>query len=232
MASAWSGWGVGGIEAEAVVLGQPYYMLLPDVVGMKLTGMLPEGATATDLVLRVTEMLRAHGVVGRFVEYYGPGLSNLSLPDEATLANMSPEYGATIGFFPIDDATLSYLRGTGRDEAMVTRVERISKELGLFRTDETPDPEFTSTLELDLSTVEPSLAGPKRPQDRIRLADMRKQFEKDLPALVPAGFALPSAEVAEGEGELRTGESWGGRRRKRSGPGRVGRALRRRRVRR
>ena len=204
------GWGVGGIEAEAVVLGQPYYMLLPEVVGMKLTGMLPEGATATDLVLRVTEMLRAHGVVGRFVEYYGPGLSNLSLPDEATLANMSPEYGATIGFFPIDDATLSYLRGTGRDEAMVTRVERISKELGLFRTDETPDPEFTSTLELDLSTVEPSLAGPKRPQDRIRLADMRKQFEKDLPALVPAGFALPSAEVAEGEGELRTGESWGG----------------------
>ena len=204
------GWGVGGIEAEAVVLGQPYYMLLPEVVGMKLTGVLPEGATATDLVLRVTEMLRAHGVVSRFVEYYGPGLSNLSLPDEATLANMSPEYGATIGFFPVDDATLSYLRGTGRDEAMVTRVERISKELGLFRTDETPDPEFTSTLELDLSTVEPSLAGPKRPQDRIRLADMRRQFEKDLPALVPGGFALPSAEEAEGEGDLRTAESWGG----------------------
>jgi aconitate hydratase len=187
------GWGVGGIEAEAVVLGQPYYMLLPEVVGMKLSGVLPEGATATDLVLRVTEMLREHGVVGRFVEYYGAGLSNLSLPDKATLANMSPEYGATIGFFPVDDSTLAYLRGTGRNEAMVHRVERISKELGLFRTDETPDPEFTSTLELDLSTVEPSLAGPKRPQDRIRMADMRSQFETDLPALVPAGFDAPSA---------------------------------------
>jgi aconitate hydratase len=187
------GWGVGGIEAEAVVLGQPYYMLLPEVVGMRLTGVLPEGATATDLVLRVTEMLREHGVVGRFVEYYGAGLSNLSLPDKATLANMSPEYGATIGFFPVDDSTLQYLRGTGRNEDMVRRVERVSKELGLFRTDETPDPEFTSTLELDLSTVEPSLAGPKRPQDRIRMADMRSQFEKDLPALVPAGFDAPSS---------------------------------------
>ncbi len=197
------GWGVGGIEAEAVVLGQPYYMLLPEVVGMKLTGALPEGATATDLVLRVTEMLRKHGVVGRFVEYYGAGLSHLTLPDKATLANMSPEYGATIGFFPVDDATLDYLRGTGRDEAMVQRVETVSKELGLFRTDDTPDPEFTSTLELDLSTVEPSLAGPKRPQDRIRMADMRKQFEKDLPKLVPSGFELPPTEP-------RTGESWSG----------------------
>jgi aconitate hydratase len=204
------GWGVGGIEAEAVVLGQPYYMLMPEVVGMKLTGVLPEGATATDLVLRVTEILRAHGVVGRFVEYYGAGLSNLSLPDKATLANMSPEYGATIGFFPVDDSTLAYLRGTGRPEAMVTRVETISKELGLFRTDETPDPEFTSSLELDLSTVEPSLAGPKRPQDRIRMADMRTQFEKDLPALIPAGFELPGKANPEGEGQPRTGESWGG----------------------
>jgi aconitate hydratase len=204
------GWGVGGIEAEAVVLGQPYYMLLPEVVGMKLTGVLPEGATATDLVLRVTEMLRAHGVVGRFVEYYGAGLSNLSLPDKATLANMSPEYGATIGFFPVDDSTLTYLRGTGRSEEMVTRVETISRELGLFRTDDTPDPEFTSRLELDLSTVEPSLAGPKRPQDRIRMADMRTQFEKDLPSLLPAGFELPDADSAEGEGEPRSGESWGG----------------------
>jgi len=204
------GWGVGGIEAEAVVLGQPYYMLMPEVVGMKLTGVLPEGATATDLVLRVTELLRSHGVVGRFVEYYGAGLSNLSLPDKATLANMSPEYGATIGFFPVDDSTLAYLRGTGRDEGMVARVETISKELGLFRTDETPDPQFTSTLELDLSTIEPSLAGPKRPQDRIRMADMRKQFEKDLPALVPAGFELPGDKSAEGEGQPRTGESWGG----------------------
>ena len=204
------GWGVGGIEAEAVVLGQPYYMLLPEVVGMKLTGVLPEGATATDLVLRVTELLRNHGVVGRFVEYYGTGLSNLSLPDKATLANMSPEYGATIGFFPVDDVALGYLRGTGRDEAMVERVERISKELGLFRTDATPDPEFTSRLELDLSTVEPSLAGPKRPQDRIRLADMRSQWEADLPALLPAGFDLPGRSAAEGAGMPRTGESWGG----------------------
>ncbi len=201
------GWGVGGIEAEAVVLGQPYYMLLPEVVGMKLTGELPEGATATDLVLRVTEMLRAHGCVGRFVEYYGAGLSNLSLPDMATLANMSPEYGATIGFFPVDDSTLSYLRGTGRDEAMISRVERITKDLGLFRTDDTPDPEFTSTIELDLSTVEPSLAGPKRPQDRIRMADMRTQFEKDLPALVPAGFSLPDTPDT---GDARSGESWSG----------------------
>ncbi len=204
------GWGVGGIEAEAVVLGQPYYMLLPEVVGMRLTGELPEGATATDLVLRVTEMLRAHGVVGRFVEYYGAGLSNLSLPDKATLANMSPEYGATIGFFPVDDSTLAYLRGTGRDAPMVSRVERVSKELGLFRTDETPDPEFTSRLELDLSTVEPSLAGPKRPQDRIRMADMRTQFERDLPNLVPAGYDVPGPSNPEGEGTPRPGESWGG----------------------
>ena len=204
------GWGVGGIEAEAVVLGQPYYMLLPEVVGMKFTGALPEGATATDLVLRVTEMLRDHGVVGRFVEYYGVGLSSLSLPDKATLANMSPEYGATIGFFPVDDHTLTYLRGTARDAAMVERVERVSKELGLFRTDETPDPEFTSRLELDLSTVEPSLAGPRRPQDRVRLADMRQQFANDLPGLLPDGFAIPSRERAEGEGQERTGESWAG----------------------
>jgi len=200
------GWGVGGIEAEAVVLGQPYYMLLPEVVGMKFTGVLPEGATATDLVLRVTEMLREHGVVGRFVEYYGAGLSNLTLPDKATLANMSPEYGATIGFFPVDASTLEYLRGTGRDPGLVERVERISKELDLFRTDDTPDPQFTSKLELDLSTVEPSLAGPKRPQDRIRMADMVTQFRKDLPALVPAGFGLPPAA----NGERRPSESWVG----------------------
>lgn len=191
------GWGVGGIEAEAVVLGQPYYMLLPEVVGMKLTGTLPEGATATDLVLRVTELLRAHGVVGRFVEYYGAGLSNLSLPDKATLANMSPEYGATIGFFPVDDSSLRYLRGTGRDSGMISRVETVSKELGLFRTDETPDPEFTSKLELDLSTVEPSLAGPKRPQDRIRMVDMGRQFAKDLPALVPSGYELNGGRTVE-----------------------------------
>jgi aconitate hydratase len=184
------GWGVGGIEAEAVMLGQPYYMLLPEVVGMKLTGTLPEGATATDLVLRATEMLRAHGVVGRFVEYCGAGLSSLTLPDKATLANMSPEYGATMGFFPVDAETLRYLEGTGRSRELVERVEKVTKALGLFRTDDTPDPEFTSSLELDLSTVEPSLAGPKRPQDRIRLADLPASFAKDLPALVPSGFSL------------------------------------------
>jgi len=204
------GWGVGGIEAEAVVLGQPYYMLLPEVVGMKLSGALPEGATATDLVLRATELLREHGCVGRFVEYYGPGLSNLALPDKATLANMSPEYGATIGFFPVDDSTLTYLRGTGRSEELATRVERISKELGLFRTDETPDPEFTSSIELDLSTVEPSLAGPKRPQDRIRMADMHAAFERDLPALVPAGFELADPNALGVDDGERTGESWTG----------------------
>ncbi len=183
------GWGVGGIEAEAVLLGQPYYMLLPEVVGVKLTGALPEGATATDLVLRVTELLRAHGVVGRFVEYYGAGLSGLSLPDKATLANMSPEYGATVGFFPVDEETLRYLRGTGRSPELVERVGRIAREQGLFRTDDTPDPEYTSTLELDLSSIEPSVAGPKRPQDRIDLTDVRRAFARDLPDLVPSGFA-------------------------------------------
>jgi len=137
------GWGVGGIEAEAILTGQPYYMLVPEVVGVKFTGELPEGATATDLVLHVVEMLRAHGVVGRFVEFYGPGLSKLTLPDRATLANMAPEYGATIGFFPVDDEVLAYLRGSGRSAGLVERVERISKEQNLFRTDETPDPEYT-----------------------------------------------------------------------------------------
>ena len=184
------GWGVGGIEAEAILTGQPYYMLVPEVVGVKFTGELPEGATATDLVLHVVEMLRAHGVVGRFVEYYGPGLSKLTLPDRATLANMSPEYGATIGFFPVDDETLAYLRGSGRSAGLVERVERISKEQHLFRTDDTPDPEYTESLHLDLSTVEPSVAGPKRPQDRIALGDLAEAFGRDLPGLVPAGFSV------------------------------------------
>ncbi len=187
------GWGVGGIEAEAVMLGQPYYMLLPEVVGVKFTGALPEGATATDLVLHVTELLRKHGVVGRFVEYYGHGLSSLTLPDKATLANMSPEYGATIGFFPVDAEALRYLKGTGRSPELVGRVERVTKELGLFRTDDTPDPEYTSSLELDLSTVDPSLAGPKRPQDRIAMKDLTKAFVRDLPGLLPSGFTLPTA---------------------------------------
>ncbi|MEK9501041.1 aconitate hydratase AcnA [Gemmatimonadota bacterium DH-20] len=201
------GWGVGGIEAEAVLLGQPYYMLLPEVVGMKLHGQLPEGATATDLVLRATELLRNHGVVGRFVEFYGAGLSNLSLPDKATLANMAPEYGATIGLFPVDRETLRYLEGTGRSPDLVERVEKVSRALHLFREDDTPDPEFTSTLELDLSTIVPSLAGPKRPQDRIDMARIRQAFGEHLPALVPSGFDLPDEVKAD---EPRTAESWAG----------------------
>jgi len=174
------GWGVGGIEAEAVMLGQPYYMGIPEVVGFKLVGRLPEGATATDLVLTVTQMLRKKGVVDKFVEFYGPGLSSLGLADRATLANMAPEYGATMGFFPVDDETLNYLRNTGRDEELVDLVERYCKEQGLFRTDDTPDPEYSDTLELDMGTVQASLAGPRRPQDRVLLSDMKASFEKAL----------------------------------------------------
>lgn len=174
------GWGVGGIEAEAVMLGQPIYMLTPEVVGFKLTGKLAEGATATDLVLTVTQTLRAHGVVGKFVEFFGPGLSALSLADRATIANMAPEYGATMGFCPVDEETLNYLRKTGRRAELVDLVERYTKEQGLFHTADSPDPKFTSTLELDMSTVEPSLAGPKRPQDRILLSAMKSQWEQDL----------------------------------------------------
>ncbi len=174
------GWGVGGIEAEAVMLGQPIYMLMPEVVGFKLMGELPEGATATDLVLTVTEMLRKHGVVGKFVEYFGPGLAGMSLPDRATLANMAPEYGATMGFFPVDDETLRYLERTGRSADEVDLVERYYKEQGMFRTAEASEPQFTSTLELDMSTVEASMAGPKRPQDRILLSAMKSQWEQDL----------------------------------------------------
>ena len=193
------GWGVGGIEAEAVLLGQPYYMLLPEVVGVKFTGALREGATATDLVLAVTEKLRAYGVVARFVEYFGSGLSSLALADRATIANMSPEYGATIGFFPVDDGTLDYLRGTGRPASLVERVERYAKAQGLFRTDETPDPEYTARLEIDLSTVEPSVAGPKRPQDRIALTGLRSSFRRDLPGLRP-GIPLPQVNGGSGAG--------------------------------
>ncbi|MDE0073845.1 MAG: aconitate hydratase AcnA [Gammaproteobacteria bacterium] len=193
------GWGVGGIEAEAVLLGQPYYMLLPEVVGVRFTGALQEGATATDLVLAVTEKLRAYGVVARFVEYFGSGLSTLSLADRATIANMSPEYGATIGFFPVDDGTLEYLRGTGRPSSVVERVERYNKAQGLFRTDETPDPEYTARLEIDLSTVEPSVAGPKRPQDRIALTGLRSSFRRDLPGLRP-GIPLPQANGGSAAG--------------------------------
>ena len=174
------GWGVGGIEAEAVMLGQPIYMLTPEVVGFRLTSQLPQGATATDLVLTVTQMLRAHGVVGKFVEFHGPGLDVLSLPDRATLANMAPEYGATMGFFPVDGETLAYLGRTGRTADEIDLVERYYKEQGMFRTADSPIPEFSSNLELDMSTVVASMAGPKRPQDRILLTDMQRQWKKDL----------------------------------------------------
>ncbi len=174
------GWGVGGIEAEAAMLGQPLSLVIPDVAGFKLHGKLPAGSTATDLVLVVTQMLRSKGVVGKFVEFYGTGLSSLSLPDRATIANMAPEYGATMGFFPVDEEVLNYLKFTGRDAARVALVEAYTKEQGLFRTDETPDPIFTTTLELDLSTVEPTLAGPKRPQDRVLLRESKAAFAKSM----------------------------------------------------
>jgi aconitate hydratase len=172
------GWGVGGIEAEAAMLGQPSSMLVPAVVGFKLHGRLPEGTTATDLVLTVTEMLRKKGVVGKFVEFYGSGLSNLSVPDRATIANMAPEYGATMGFFPVDAETLAYLQFTARPHEQIALVEAYSKEQGLFRTDATPDPAFTDTLQLDLGTVEPTVAGPKRPQDRVALKQAKSSFAK------------------------------------------------------
>jgi aconitate hydratase len=181
------GWGVGGIEAEAVMLGQPMDMLTPDVIGFKLVGALPEGVTATDLTLTVTQMLRKKGVVDKFVEFYGPGLSAMSLPDRATIANMAPEYGATIGFFPVDAETLRYLRLTGRPDELVDLVERYFREQGLFRTQDTPDPQFTDSLELDLSSIVPSLAGPKRPQDRVPLKDMKRTFQKGLTLPVKEG---------------------------------------------
>ncbi len=170
------GWGVGGIEAEAVLLGQPLYLLPPEVIGVRLAGALPEGATATDLVLAVTQLLRKRNVVGQFVEFAGPGLSSLSLPDRATISNMCPEYGATAAFFPVDAETLRYLRATGRDDELVGLVERYSKEQGLFRTDATPDPQFDALVELDLATIEPSVAGPRRPQDRVPLGGIRETF--------------------------------------------------------
>ena len=190
------GWGVGGIEAEACMLGQPLYQLMPEVIGFKLTGQLPEGATATDLALTVTNMLRKKGVVGKFVEFYGSGLSNISLADRATVANMAPEYGATMGFFPVDAETLNYLRNTGRDEALVQLVEAYTKANGLFRTDDTPDPVFTDTIELDLSTVSPTMAGPKRPQDKIELKNMKANFEDALQKpLDKGGFGLSDEQV-------------------------------------
>jgi len=176
------GWGVGGIEAEACMLGQPISMLLPPVIGFKLHGRMKEGCTATDLVLTITQMLRKKGVVGKFVEFYGAGLSALSLADRATVANMAPEYGATMGFFPVDDETLAYLRFSNRPAELIALVEAYTKEQGLFRTDETADPLYIDTLELDLATVTPSMAGPKRPQDRVELPDVRKNFYDAFPA--------------------------------------------------
>jgi aconitate hydratase len=190
------GWGVGGIEAEANMLGQPLYMLIPEVVGFRLYGELPEGATATDLVLTVTQMLRQKGVVGKFVEFFGPGVSKLSLPDRATIANMAPEYGATIGFFPVDDETLRYLLGTGRDPEFVQQVEWYCKENGLFRVEGAPEPEFSDVLELDMGTVEPSLAGPKRPQDRVPLREVKRSFYLSLRApITERGFGLRQEDL-------------------------------------
>ena len=174
------GWGVGGIEAEAAMLGQPIPMLIPEVIGFKLTGALPEGATATDLVLTVTQMLRKKGVVGKFVEFYGPALQHLTIEDQATIANMAPEYGATCGFFPVSQATIDYLTKTGRDPDRVALVEAYAKEQGLWVEPDSPAPEFTDTLELDISTVSPSLAGPKRPQDRVLLSEAAAKFHEAL----------------------------------------------------
>lgn len=190
------GWGVGGIEAEAGMLGQPLYFVTPEVVGFKLSGCLSEGATATDLALTVTQILRKKGVVGKFVEFYGSGLSNISLADRATVANMAPEYGATIGFFPVDIETLDYLRATGRTEEQIELVEAYYKTQGMFRTDDTPDPVFTDTLELDLSTIVPSLAGPKRPQDRVELTAMKEAFENVIRTPIDkGGYGLTEDQI-------------------------------------
>jgi aconitate hydratase len=196
------GWGVGGIEAEAVMLGQPLYIVTPQVVGFKLTGALREGVTATDLVLTVTQMLRAKGVVDKFVEFYGAGLSSMSLPDRATIANMAPDYGATMGFFPTDDETLRYLRQTGRARA-ADLLERYAKEQGVFRTDTTPDPIFSDTLELDLSTVEPCVAGPKKPEQRVALRDLKTRLHQTLIAPVTkGGYGIPESAIENLQSEI------------------------------
>ncbi len=195
------GWGVGGIEAEAVMVGQPIYMLLPEVVGFRLTGTLPDGATATDLVLRVTEMLREHGVVGKFVEYFGPALDAMPVANRATLANMAPEYGATVGFFPVDDQVLDYMRLSGRDEALIATVEQYYKEQGMWR-DESRTVAYSSHLELDLGTIVPALAGPKRPQDRIDLDHMKSQWHTDLEGgLRPEGSVAGATALVTSEDE-------------------------------
>ncbi|MEQ9460474.1 MAG: aconitate hydratase AcnA [Phycisphaeraceae bacterium] len=203
------GWGVGGIEAEAVMLGQPIYMLLPEVVGVKLTGKLAEGSTATDLVLRVTEMLREHGVVGKFVEFFGPGLAEMPLANRATIANMAPEYGATMGFFPIDEQTIAYLRLSGRDEALIETVELYAKKQKLWR-DETQKIVYSDELELDMGSVEPALAGPKRPQDRVALSAMRDQWRQDLSATfgrTAVGAAVSTPDEMQAEGGVAVAEA-------------------------
>ena len=205
------GWGVGGIEAEAAMLGQPVSMLIPLVVGVKLTGRLREGATATDLVLTITEMLRKHGVVGKFVEYFGPGLRDLPLADRATIANMSPEYGATCGIFPIDKESLRYLQLTGRSEEQIALVEAYAREQGLFHDEKTPEAQYSELLSLDLATVEPSLAGPKRPQDRVALSNAGESFRQALPSLIKpkakpaAGVSMDSAVRQENRWEAEGG---------------------------
>ncbi|WJH36754.1 aconitate hydratase AcnA [Paenibacillus sp. CC-CFT747] len=192
------GWGVGGIEAEAGMLGQPLYFVTPDVVGFKLTGSLAEGATATDLALTITQILRKRGVVGKFVEYFGPGLDNISVSDRTTVANMAPEYGATIGFFPVDDDTLKYLRTTGRSEEQIALVEAYYKAQGMFRTSDTPEPAFSEVIELDLSTVVPSLAGPKRPQDRVELTAMKESFNSIIRTPIDkGGYGLTEEKIQE-----------------------------------
>jgi aconitate hydratase len=215
------GWGVGGIEAEAAMLGQPVSMLIPLVVGVKLTGRLREGATATDLVLTITEMLRKHGVVGKFVEYFGPGLRDLPLADRATIANMSPEYGATCGIFPIDKETLRYLKLTGRTHEQIALVEAYSREQGMFHDEKTPEAEYSELLTLDLATVEPSLAGPKRPQDRVVLSQAGESFQKALPSLIKpkstaktssttGGAPLLADAARSGKADSGTAKAWEG----------------------
>ncbi|MGH9176627.1 MAG: aconitase family protein, partial [Vicinamibacterales bacterium] len=203
------GWGVGGIEAEAAMLGQPSSMLIPTVLGCRLTGRLPSGATATDLVLTITEALRKHGVVGKFVEFYGTGLRHLTVADRVTLGNMCPEYGATVAIFPIDEMTLEYLRLTGRDAAHVALVEAYARAQGLFRTDQTPDAAYSESIELELSTVEPSLAGPRRPQDRVSLGKAKSSFaaaladlKKGVKAAASGGGAAVATETVLEHGSV------------------------------
>src|SRR5687767_15721870 len=191
------GWGVGGIEAEAAMLGQPVSMLIPRVVGFKLTGELPDGATATDLVLTITEMLRQHGVVGKFVEFYGAGVSAVPLANRATIGNMSPEFGSTAAMFPIDQETITYLELTGRSKEQVALVEAYAKEQGLWH-DASREPAFSEYLELDLATIVPSIAGPKRPQDRVAITDAKASFREALPTYAPDGDDDPDDAAAEG----------------------------------